>query len=159
MQKKSKMGTKAKSQARHVAAALAEEPESSVHFPSSILQHDAERSTLKTSSESLQSKLDLLVALAAANDRVGFVNSFVPLDLTADDTAGYLQDLTDGPEAEGQWQNLIAEIRAISVGVGVNRIGGDQVKVACFFFAHPTLDGCDREVVFTCSAGEWRAEG
>ena len=37
--------------------------------------------------------------------------------------------------------------------------GGDQVSRATFFFQSPTAELCDREVVFTCVGGEWRAEG
>ena len=37
--------------------------------------------------------------------------------------------------------------------------GGDQVSRATFFFQSPTAELCDREVVFTCVEGEWRAEG
>jgi len=114
---------------------------------------------LQTTSSSLQAKLDQLTALGLANDRAGFVQQFVPLDLTAADAQGYLQDLTTAPEAEGQWTNLIAEIAAIRSGKGVDRIAGDQMTQAVFYFAHPLLEKCDREVAFVCVNGEWRAQG
>ena len=116
---------------------------------------------LQTSSESLQAKLDQLTALALANDRAGFVSQFVPLDLSPADTAGYLQDLTTAPEAEGQWTNLASEIATLSAGKGVTKIEGDQVTRAVFFFEHPLLPGCDREVTFVCDPAtkEWRADG
>lgn len=114
---------------------------------------------LQTTSQSLQAKLNQLTDLGLANDRAGFVRNFVPLDLSPDDAAAYLQDLTTAPEAEGQWRNLIAEIAAIRSGLGVDRIEGDQVNRATFFFAHPLLEKCDREVSFVCSGGEWRADG
>ena len=114
---------------------------------------------LQTTSSSLQAKLDTLTNLGLANDRAGFVSQFVPLDLSASDAAGYLQDLTTAPEAEGQWTNLIAEIAAIRCGKGVDRIEGDQVTRAVFYFNHPLLEACDREVSFVCIGGEWRAEG
>lgn len=115
---------------------------------------------LQTSSPSLQAKLNQLTELGLThNDRAGFVRLFVPLDLSEEDTAAYLQDLTTAPEAEGQWTNLIAEIAAIRSGKGVDRIEGDQVKRAAFYFKHPLLEKCDREVSFVCVGGEWRAEG
>jgi len=114
---------------------------------------------LQTTSSSLQAKLDQLTNLGLANDRAGFVSQFVPLDLPTSDAAGYLQDLTTAPEAEGQWTNLISEIAAIRCGKGVDRIEGDQVTRAVFYFKHPLLEACDREVSFVCIGGEWRAEG
>ena len=114
---------------------------------------------LQTTSTSLQSKLDLLVTLGLADDRAGFVSQFVPLDVSPADAQGYLQDLTTAPEAEGQWRNLVAEIAAIRCGRGVDRIEGDQSRRAVFYFRHPLLEACDREVGFACVGGEWRAEG
>ena len=118
-----------------------------------------ELNCVQTSSSSLQSKLDQLTRLALANDRANFVANFVPLDLSKEDTRGYLEDLTNAPEADGQWTNLVAEIAAIAQGKGVNKIEGDEVTNATFYFEHPILKGCDREVTFICSDGEWRAEG
>ncbi len=120
---------------------------------------EEELNSLQTSSTSLQAKLDQLVDLAQANDREGFVNQFVPLDLNESDVAGYLEDLTTAPEADGQWKNLISEIVAIAAGKGVNKIEGDQVTNAVFFFQNPIFKDCDREVSFICQGGEWRAEG
>lgn len=114
---------------------------------------------LQTSSPSLQAKLDQLTELGLQNNRAAFVQHFVPLDLSTEDMNAYLQDLTIAPEAEGQWRNLISEIAAIRCGKGVDRIEGDQVNRAVFFFSHPLLEKCDREVSFTCINGEWRAEG
>ena len=48
---------------------------------------------------------------------------------------------------------------AIADGATVEKIEGDQTTEAVFFFPHPTLERCDREVVFVCVEGEWRAEG
>lgn len=120
---------------------------------------EEELNCYQTSSESLQSKLNHLKALALANDRAAFVSQFVPLDLSPDDAAAYLADLTTAPEAAGQWINLVAEIAAICDGRGVDQIQGDQVTNAIFHFRHPVLEGCDREVAFVCVGGEWRAEG
>lgn len=129
-----------------------------MHYPSDGPSQE-ELSCCQTSSASLQAKLDRLKALSIANDRAGFVEQFVPLDLSPGDVAAYLEDLTTAPEAEGQWLHLAAEISAICDGKGVDQIEGDQVQTAVFFFQHPILEGCDREVAFTCVGGEWRAEG
>lgn len=120
---------------------------------------EEELACLQTSSTSLQAKLDQLTSFALANDRAAFVSAFVPLDISAADTAAYLQDLTTAPEAESQWANLSAEIVALAAGKNVHRIEGNQKCDAAFFFAHPLLPGCDREVSFVCVNGEWRAEG
>eukprot|EP00980_Cylindrotheca_fusiformis_P006487 scaffold1377_cov126-Cylindrotheca_fusiformis.AAC.32 len=123
---------------------------------------------LQTTSLSLQTKLDQLTELGMANDRAGFVREFVPLDLSIEDQQAYLEDLTVAPEAQGQWTNLIAEIAAIRSGRGVDRIEGDQTTRAKFYFKHPLLQQCDREVSFVyyndgvpndSGGGEWRAEG
>jgi hypothetical protein len=114
---------------------------------------------LQTTSISLQAKLDQLTQLGLANDRASFVQQFVPLELSSEDMNGYLQDLTTHPEAEGTWTNLISEIAAIRGGKGVDRIEGDQVTKAVFYFTHPLLHMCDREVAFCCVNGEWRADG
>ena len=105
---------------------------------------------MKTSSASLQAKLDSLAALAAAGDKLAFVNQFVPLDLTPDElatcatalggTAGsplaltprsYAADLEKS--AEG-WAILVAEVAALASGETVTKIEGDQVTRAEFFF-------------------------
>lgn len=114
---------------------------------------------LMTESPSLQKKLDQLTELALQNDRAGFVQQFVPPDLSPADTQHYLNDLTTAPEAESQWANLASEIAAIAAGRGVDRIEGDQKTRAIFYFQHPLIEKCDREVVFICKNGEWRAEG
>ncbi len=114
---------------------------------------------IQTDSSTLQQKLDQLSTLANSNNREQFVAQFVPLDLTQEEMKGFLDDLTISPEAEGQWNHLKAEINALARGIGVTKIEGDQTSQAIFFFEHPTLKGCDREVGFSCVNGEWRAEG
>lgn len=111
---------------------------------------------MRTASPNLQAKLDELAAFCAAGDKSSFVNAFVPLDLTSEETAGYLSDLNDN---EAEWMALAAEIAAIADGKTVTKIVGDETDRTTFFFPHPTLEGCDREVVFVCVGGEWRAEG
>lgn len=111
---------------------------------------------MRTASPNLQAKLDELAAFCAAGDKSSFVNAFVPLDLTFEETAGYLSDLNDN---EAEWMALAAEIAAIADGKTVTKIVGDETDRTTFFFPHPTLESCDREVVFVCVGGEWRAEG
>jgi len=156
MGKKSKGPSKNKNQ--QVTTSLPPAATAPTTYPSDGPSQE-EIDSLQTSSSSLQTKLDQLAELALANDRQGFVNQFVPLDLSSSDTAAYLQDLTTAPEAEGQWKNLSTEIVAISAGKGVNKIEGDQINDAVFYFQHPLLEGCDREVSFVCKDGEWRADG
>jgi hypothetical protein len=109
----------------------------------------------RTSNLDLQKKLESLAALAAAGDREAFARAFVPLDLTEEDFAGYLGDLQN----DENWRNVVAEIAALVSGESVTSISGDQVRSATFVFPHPLQPMCDREVVFICSAGEWRADG
>ena len=110
----------------------------------------------RTTSAALQQKLDELSAFASQGDRKAFIEAFVPLDCSAEDTANYLSVLT---EDEAEWAALSSEIQAIAAGATVEKIEGDQKTRAVFFFPHPTLERCDREVVFVCVEGEWRAEG
>jgi len=109
----------------------------------------------RTSSPSLQKKLEGLAALAAGGDREAFARAFVPLDLTEEDLNGYLGDLQN----DDNWRNVVADIVALASGESVTSISGDQTRSATFVFPHPLQPMCDREVVFICSAGEWRAEG
>lgn len=137
-------------------------PMDAVAYPTSDGPSNEELDCLQTTSESLQAKLDQLTSAALANDRAEFVKQFVPLDLSEADAASYLQDLTTAPEAQGQWANLASEIAALAAGKGVTKIEGDQQTRAVFYFEHPLLKGCDREVTFVCAApgiSEWRAEG
>ena len=90
----------------------------------------------------LQAKLDALVDLAVEGNKEAFVRAFVPLDLTDEELTNYLSDLHD----ETQWRNLVAEIAACAAGTTVQQITGDQVTTATFFFPHPILTQCDREV-------------
>jgi len=108
-----------------------------------------------TSNPTLQAKLDELMALAAADNREAFARAFVPLDLGEEDLVGYAEDLRD----DGNWRNLVGEIGALASGETVTRIAGDQTTTVTFFFPHPLQAKCDREVVFVCVGGEWRAEG
>ena len=120
---------------------------------------EEELTCIQTDSSTLQEKLDKLSFLANSNNKKEFVAQFVPLDLTQDEIDGFLDDLTNSPEAEGQWNHLKSEINALAKGIGVTKIEGDQTSQAIFFFEHPTLKGCDREVSFSCVNNEWRAEG
>jgi hypothetical protein len=151
------MDTTSTSPSTEAAAAVSTTAGIPIYYPS---DGPSDVELLQTTSVSLQAKLDLLTQLGLANNRAGFVQQFVPLELSPQDADGYLQDLTTAPEAEGQWLNLISEIAAIRGGRGVDRIEGDQITKALFYFSHPLLEQCDREVSFVCSCdGEWRAEG
>ena len=111
---------------------------------------------VRTTNAALQRKLDELAAFAKAGDKQAFVQAFVPLDCSPEDTANYLSVLT---EDDAEWAALAAELQAIAAGATVEKIEGDEKTRAVFFFPHPTLERCDREVVFVCVEGEWRAEG
>mmetsp|Transcript_10983 Transcript_10983/g.17260 ORF Transcript_10983/g.17260 Transcript_10983/m.17260 type:complete len:114 (+) Transcript_10983:181-522(+) len=112
---------------------------------------------VKTTNPALQAKLDQLVAYGNEDKVEEFVRLFVPSDLTEDELKDYMSRLVCENKAE--WINLKDEIAAIAQGESVNRITGDQTTNATFFFKHPTLRNCDREVVFVCTDGDWRAEG
>jgi hypothetical protein len=149
------MGKKGK---RHVKKGNGPSSAEGVSYPSDGPSQE-ELMSLQTSSTSLQAKLDQLTQLALNNNRSEFVAQFVPLDLSKQDADAYLQELTTAPEAEGTWRNLSSEIGALAGGIGVTKIEGDQVTKAIFYFSHPILQGCNREVSFLCIDGEWRAEG
>ena len=110
----------------------------------------------KTTNAALQQKLDALAASAKQGDRKAFVEAFVPLDCSPEDTANYLSVLIGDDD---EWAALSSEIQAIADGATVEKIEGNQKTRAVFFFPHPTLERCDREVVFVCVEDEWRAEG
>ena len=80
---------------------------------------------------------------------------FVPHDLTQDDTDYFAGEL-EGDET--RWQQL-ARVQLIADGSKVLKIVGDQttrgVQVPD---AKPAL-AIQREVVFYCENGDWRAEG
>ena len=111
---------------------------------------------VRTTNAALQQKLDELATFAAQNNIKAFVEAFVPLDCSPEDTSNYLSVLTDD---DAEWAALSSEIQAIADGGTVEKIDGDEKTRAVFFFPHPTLERCDREVVFVCVEGEWRAEG
>ena len=142
-------GAAAASVSNAVAAPSADAPSQSQELTAQQAIHYAsdgpsDVELLQTTSSSLQAKLDQLTNLGLADDRSAFVAQFVPLDVSPADAQGYLE---------------VAEIAAIRCGRGVDRIEGDQVNRAVFYFKHPLLEACDREVGFVCNAGEWRAEG
>ncbi|GMI10283.1 hypothetical protein TrLO_g6759 [Triparma laevis f. longispina] len=114
---------------------------------------------MKTSIPALQTYLTSLIAPIESEDKQKFVELFVPLDVTSEDITGFLGDLNSSPS---QWLNLTSEIRVIESGEGVERIEEeDGGKKIIFYFEHPLLEGCDREVEFVLSGEppEWRAGG
>ena len=112
----------------------------------------------RTSNPALQAKLDELFTFAARDEREAFVRAFVPLDLSDAELNTYLGDLTTGEEAEGAWENLAAEIETICSGEGVVKVE-ENGKKCVFYFPHPLIPNCDREVEFKRVGDEWRAEG
>ena len=85
----------------------------------------------KTANAALQQKLDELAAFAAQNNIKAFVEAFVPLDCSPEDTANYLSVLT---EDDAEWAALSSEIQAIADGATVEKIEGNQKTRAVFFF-------------------------
>jgi hypothetical protein len=61
--------------------------------------------------------------------------------------------------ARRSWEVLASEMRVLSSGDGVRKVIGDQVRRCEFHYAMPGRAFIGREVVFTCTDGEWRAEG
>lgn len=114
---------------------------------------------LVSTNAALRSRLDDLARYAAANDVDAFLAVFVPIDLSAADTALYKAQLANNGGAE--WANLVVEINAMREGALVVAIGGDQRTEALFTFTHPLEPACEREVRFVCAPGsdDWRADG
>ena len=101
--------------------------------------------------------MDSLVEFGKRGAIDQFVRAFVPLDISEDDLVHYLKGLQDSKE---EWINLRLEIAVCASGKSVSRIEGDQETRAVFFFPSPNKNfDFDREVIFTCTDGEWRAEG
>ena len=78
---------------------------------------------VRTTNAALQQKLDELAAFAEAGDKKAFVEAFVPLDCSPEDTANYLSVLT---EDDAEWAALAAEVQAIADGATVEKIEGNQ---------------------------------
>ena len=113
----------------------------------------------RTRSAALQAKLELLSARHAAGDVRGFCAAFLPRDLTPAEAAEFTAEL--GADAE-RWASLGAEVAALAQGLGVKRVVGDQVSRAEFRYLMPGRKPgvtINREVVFVCVEGDWRAEG
>ena len=70
----------------------------------------------KTTNAALQQKLDELAAFAAQNNIKSFVEAFVPLDCSPEDTANYLSVLTGDDD---EWAALSSEIQAIADGATI----------------------------------------
>ena len=112
---------------------------------------------VRTTNAALQAKLEQCAALCAADDAEGLCAIFLPLDLTKDEADGFALDLKSNP---AQWSSLKAELTLLADGRGVYAVIGDQVNRAEFRFLMPNRSvSINREVVFTCVHGEWRAEG
>ena len=111
----------------------------------------------KTTNAQLQQRLTLLAELGARGDVDGFVRVFVPHDLTQEDTEYFAGELK---EDATRWKQLVEELTLIADGSKVTKIVGDQVTKAEFRYFMPSQQlNIQREVVFTCENGDWRAEG
>ena len=111
----------------------------------------------KTTNAQLQQRLTLLAELGARGDVDGFVRVFVPHDLTQEDTEYFAGELK---EDATRWKQLVEELTLIADGSKVTKIVGDQVTKAEFRYFMPNQQlSIQREVVFTCENGDWRAEG
>ena len=111
----------------------------------------------RTVNPELQKRLDLLAELSRRGDIRGFVRVFVPHDLTQDDTDYFAGEL-EGDET--RWQQLAQEVQLIADGSKVLKIVGDQTTRAEFRYLMPNQAlAIQREVVFYCENGDWRAEG
>lgn len=94
---------------------------------------------------------------AQGGDLRGFVRVFVPHDLTQEDVDFFAGELEADPT---RWELLAAEVTLIADGSRVNSIVGDQRTRAEFRYFMPNQSmNINREVVFVCENGDWRAEG
>ena len=111
----------------------------------------------KTTNAQLQQRLTLLAELGARGDVDSFVRVFVPHDLTQEDAEYFAGELK---EDATRWKQLVEELTLIADGSKVTKIVGDQVTKAEFRYFMPNQQlSIQREVVFTCENGDWRAEG
>lgn len=111
----------------------------------------------RTTNPQLQARLDLLAEFARRGDIRSFVRVFVPHDLTQEDVEFFTSEL-EGDAT--RWEQLAAEVTLIADGSRVNTIVGDQQTRAEFRYFMPNQSlNINREVVFICENGDWRAEG
>ena len=111
----------------------------------------------RTVNPELQKRLDLLAELSRRGDIRGFVRVFVPHDLNQEDTDYFAGEL-EGDET--RWKQLAQEVQLIADGSKVLNIIGDQETRAEFRYLMPGQSlNIQREVVFYCENGDWRAEG
>ena len=84
-----------------------------------------------------------------------FCKGFVPTDLSEDD----LEHFTAGLAADPVWfGSLAGEIKTCAAGTGVSEVKETE-KSSTFLFGSHSHEQIDREVVFVCQGGCWRAEG
>ena len=111
----------------------------------------------RTVNPELQKRLDLRAELSRRGDIRGFVRVFVPHDLNQEDTDYFAGEL-EGDET--RWKQLAQEGQLIADGSEVLKIIGDQERRAEFRYLMPGQSlNIQREVVFYCENGDWRAEG
>lgn len=111
----------------------------------------------RTTNPQLQARLDLLAEFARRGDLQSFVRVFVPHDLTQEDIDYFASELESDPS---RWEQLKTEVTLIADGSRVHTIVGDQRTRAEFRYFMPNQSlNINREVVFVCENGDWRAEG
>mmetsp|Transcript_40774 Transcript_40774/g.68311 ORF Transcript_40774/g.68311 Transcript_40774/m.68311 type:complete len:173 (+) Transcript_40774:127-645(+) len=111
---------------------------------------------VRTSNPALQARLEQWAALCSQNKIREFCTIFVPPDLSAEETAFFASELEQDAV---RWSSLAGEILAIVEGSRVFKITGDQQTQCEFKFLQLENAQIQREVVFVCQEGDWRAEG
>lgn len=110
----------------------------------------------RTINPALQAKLDFWASLCEQHKIAEFASSFVAPDVSPEDVEAFSTGMQTDPV---RWQQMAAEMQLIALGVGVTKIFGDQQTSAEYHFRMPGHEFIERQVVFRCYAGDWRAEG
>jgi len=110
----------------------------------------------KSQNAEFQRKLETWAQYASQGQIRRLCETFVPLDLDSSEVQQFVHDLETDRE---RWLALAADVQAVAKGQGVTRILGDQKNLIEIQFKDPNHPQIDRAVVFTCTAGDWRAEG
>ncbi|KAK3276633.1 hypothetical protein CYMTET_15309 [Cymbomonas tetramitiformis] len=110
----------------------------------------------RTINPALQAKLDYWASLCEQHKIAEFAVSFVAPDVSPEDVEAFSTGMQTDPV---RWQQMAAEMQLIALGVGVTKIFGDQQTSAEYHFCMPGHEFIERQVVFRCYNGDWRAEG
>jgi len=130
-----------------------------------MLERERSLARAPTTNDHLRARIAELVDLTLANDIDGFVDKFIPRDLSSDDREYFLSALKTDRE---RWTMLKLELATIDAGANDARVSaGDQKRTCEFRFQMPgaTTVAIDREVEFANyalegdAAEDWRAVG